>query len=507
MTNKDFDDIVKTNKIDPDKSLVQIAIEEVEQETSTPIKSKGISNKRNSEKEKQNLKSIFKQLGYKRVGDKITHSNKEALDFLSARFLEEDIEHSKDIDGLSISDKGISKLCSKEEDIVFKLQNKSKEVSIIAEEQISSNLRAEVLSKILLKKTNEASELIVQHIIKNNHIVTMNAENHKDLANREMFIYRDGIYIRKAINVIEAVCREILGDSFKTSFMALVVSKIQADTCIDREEFMKRDKNLIPCKNGVLNIENNSLLEYSPEMNFRHKYNANYDINSNRDLVKESFFNLFSNDEEGQKDLLTLQEVIGCCFHHGMPVHNFAILFGAGRNSKGTILRIIKDIIEEDACEIGLNKLVDKDQNQNFFLANFYGKSANLAGDLDGMVFKFSGLLKNLTGGDKITCPIKGNQEGVKFTSVAQNIFSTNELPIFTDKSIGFWERVNLIKFQKITFISQIDYDSLKESGEDMSQYGIKKDESIFHSRDFLDAFFMWGLEGLFRIIKIEFLV
>jgi len=485
MVDKKDNDKLKVRDIPEGKSLVKTCIDRVKFEESESY-----------------LKHIFRKLGYRLVEGKIIHSKKEALNYLSARFLEEEIEHSIENEGLILSNKGIDKLSSREEEIASKLSNKTKEVGIIYDEKVSSDLKAEVLSRILLKKNNEASELIVKKILADNKIITINAENHKDLSNREMFLYRDGIYIRKAINLIESFCRDILGDSFKTSFMALVVSKIQADTCIDREDFMKRDKNLIPCKNGVLNIKDNSMVDYSPEMNFRQKYNANYKSEYNLELVEDAFFKLFTEDEKGKNDLLTLQEVIGSCFYYDLPVHNFAILFGSGRNSKGTILRIIKDIISKDSCEISLSKLVDKDSNQNFFLAGFFGKTANLAGDIDSLSFPFSGLLKNLTGGDNIETKMKGIQDSLEFISVAQNIFSTNDLPIFSDSSVGFWERCTLIKFDKITFVSEKDYNDLSKSGKDMSRFALKKPEEYFHTQEFLDSFFIWGIEGLKRLLK-----
>lgn len=141
-----------------------------------------------------------------------------------------------------------------------------------------------------------------------------------------------------------------------------------------------------------------------------------------------------------------LFELMGYCFYRSYePFQLIAILQGSGGNGKSTFLNYLKRVLGvENVSNVTLQDLGSK--NNRFASSQLYQKEANIFADVDSSFLKSTGLLKSLTGGDRMFAEFKG-QDPFMFENFAKLIFSANELPPFADFSDGFERRLYVIPF------------------------------------------------------------
>jgi putative DNA primase/helicase len=97
---------------------------------------------------------------------------------------------------------------------------------------------------------------------------------------------------------------------------------------------------------------------------------------------------------------------------------------------------------EENVSHVALDKI-----GGQFALQSVLGKSANLCGDLCEIDAPAEGVLKRLTGEDRLTVERKF-QTAVPMAPALKLVFATNALPRFSDKSQGIWRRLMTVPFR-----------------------------------------------------------
>jgi putative DNA primase/helicase len=139
----------------------------------------------------------------------------------------------------------------------------------------------------------------------------------------------------------------------------------------------------------------------------------------------------------------TVLELIGYLAYSGNPLHAAVMLVGGGRNGKGTLLRIIKAILgPANITSASLHDLV----NTRFTTATLFGKTANIAGDIDGTYLESTATLKAVTGGDQIQAEHKG-RDRFDFTPWCVPVFSANKIPASADTTAGYLSRWLVLPF------------------------------------------------------------
>jgi putative DNA primase/helicase len=119
------------------------------------------------------------------------------------------------------------------------------------------------------------------------------------------------------------------------------------------------------------------------------------------------------------------------------------MLYGTGRNGKGTFLRLISALLGS----ANLSSVTPQSLDENRFrAAELHGKLANVAGDVDPRMFKGTELLKQLTGGDRVTAERKHGQP-FSFTCRALMLAAFNQLPRTADTTEGFFSRWLVLPF------------------------------------------------------------
>ena len=351
------------------------------------------------------------------------------------------------------------------------------------------DLSREVLGLLALKRRREATEMIVQEILNNNHIFST-----KDDIKTEVWIYSDGIYKPNGKSFIKEYSRKILAEAYTSHLVNEIISKIEADTYIEQEDFFK-DHCLdeIPVNNGILNIKTRDLSSFSPKKIFFNKIPVVYDP----DKKCPNIDNFLKGILKQESDKQIVYELAGYSLYKKYLIQVGFMLVGRGRNGKGVLLNLLKRFVGgENCCSIPLSQM----RPDSTALCELFGRMLNLAGDLSNTDLKETGMFKQITGMDLINAKRKFLRDLI-FTNYAKQIFACNELPKVYDLSEGFWSRWVLLEFP-YKFVPKEEYNSLNDNEKPKHKI---QDPSILDkliSDNEMSGFLNEALDGLERLFE-----
>jgi len=347
---------------------------------------------------------------------------------------------------------------------------------------------SEIIKELLYhKKRSEATEEIVKKIKKENYIKSIRDDD-KD----EIWIYKEGIYLPNGKSYIEEMCREILGSLYSGHLKNDVISKIMTDTYIEQEIFFNNQnehKNIIPVKNGLLNIETKELLNFAPNIYFFNKLPINYKQNQDCPFIKEFFIQILENE----KDLLTMQELFGFSLLKEYRYEKAFMFLGNGRNGKSKAIELLKTFLGHENCANLSLKTIESD---HFSICELQNKLVNISGDIGKTALNDTSIFKSLTGRDMIHASRKFKTM-IKFVNHAKMIFSANELPRTSDMTEAFFQRWEILNFP-YTFYNEIDYEVHKNDDKAKLRNPNIIQEILCDEE--LTGLLNWALKGLARL-------
>lgn len=213
----------------------------------------------------------------------------------------------------------------------------------------------------------------------------------------------------------------------------------------------------IPMKNCILNIEaatetlangaavSNAIREHSPE--FFITSGLPYSFDEAAACPKwEKYLSETQPNEENRK---CLQMLAGLALVPDCRYNIMFFLYGEAGTGKSVFLEVLKALVGKDnTCCIPPSRMLERFAN-----VELTEKKLNAIGDLpiipeDGSLNRIEGLLKEMTNGGELFVERKG-KDGKKAPVIALNVFATNELPPFTDRSNGIWDRLRIIPFNQ----------------------------------------------------------
>lgn len=141
-----------------------------------------------------------------------------------------------------------------------------------------------------------------------------------------------------------------------------------------------------------------------------------------------------------------LFEVMGYCLYPAYPIHVLFMFVGDGFNGKTTFLRLLRAVLgPRNVVAYPLQTLA----HYEFARCELWGKLANICGDVPEAPLHNTGLIKQLTGEDLITGPVK-HRKGISFYNYAKMIFAANRLPEVRDTSSAWWGRTIVIEWPNV---------------------------------------------------------
>jgi putative DNA primase/helicase len=357
------------------------------------------------------------------------------------------------------------------------------------EKDLKRDMKFAFIEHIKDKEYSIATELLVDYIEENNFIYTT-----KNDLKTEMWIYRDGIYTPNGKSEVKEIVREILGDWYNAFYCNQILNKIEADTFVDADKFFQQANiNEIPVKNGILNILTRELKQFSPEKIFFNKLPVEYNPLADCQLIEKFLKDVLSNED----DINVFYEIGGFTLLKEYKFEKAFMFVGQGRNGKDKTLELIKRTIGvENCCSVPLSSL----SFNNFIISEFFGKLANLSGEINNQDLKETGTFKQLTGRSIVSAQRKFLTP-ITFQNFAKFVFACNDLPMVYDMSKGFWDRWVLLEFP-YSFVTREELGKAKDK-----TYLKLRDEGIIDritTQQEISGLLNKFLDGLDRLLQLK---
>ncbi|MEG1619793.1 MAG: phage/plasmid primase, P4 family [Eubacterium sp.] len=252
--------------------------------------------------------------------------------------------------------------------------------------------------------------------------------------NKQLHIYKDGIYIGEAERIENAMikCISHLNRSKRAEVTSYLNIKIEDERKI-------QNASLIAFRNGVYDLASGELKPFSPDYIITNKINWDYNENAYSELVDKTLNKLACNDDQIRA---LLEEVIGYCFFRRNELGKAFILIGDKSNGKSTFLDMVRTTLGED----NISSLDLKELNGRFSTVMMVNKLANIGDDIDDNWISDSSIFKKIVTGDRISCEQKGVPK-FEFNPYCKLLFSANEIPRMRDKTGAIMRRLIIIPF------------------------------------------------------------
>ncbi|HFJ5461815.1 hypothetical protein EA73_00618 [Enterococcus faecium] len=268
--------------------------------------------------------------------------------------------------------------------------------------------------------------------------------------------YLEG-YITKKLESVGKWSQQKLNETKKFIFIKIY------DSTMKENPFNRSKPYLANFKNGTYNIKTGELKPH--DIKDYILQSQEYAIDPQNNQKPEKTLSWLSDLTGDEKSVTYLMELIGYCFYRSYaPFQCITVLQGSGENGKSTFLNILTKILGQN--NVSNMTLQDLGNKQNRFASsNLYQKLANLFADIDAEFIKSTGLLKALTGGDRLSAEQKG-KDAFMFINFAKLIFSANELPPFSDFTVGFNRRLYVVPFDCVideTFKQKHDLQAIED--------------------------------------------
>ena len=211
------------------------------------------------------------------------------------------------------------------------------------------------------------------------------------------------------------------------------------------------------CHNGYLDLKTGDLRPHKADLFFAKESHVDYTDKIDCPQWITFLHQIFAGDQ----DLIRyIQKAIGYSLTGATTEQCMFILHGNGRNGKSVFLDLINEIMGDYACNIQPQSIMVKNAfggNQaNSDIARLQGsRFVTTTEPNEGMRFD-EGLIKQLTGGDKITARFLYKDE-FEFTPEFKIWIASNHKPIIRGRDDGIWRRMILIPFQVQIPMDKVD--------------------------------------------------
>lgn len=210
-----------------------------------------------------------------------------------------------------------------------------------------------------------------------------------------------------------------------------VVSLISSDERFTVESHVwnsqKRKHNL---KNGTFCWVTYKLLPHDPSDYFTTVTTFDYDLMATCPNYDQAIYDY--SKTRGVADLnwiMRFEEILGYACYGERPFQVMAWFIGmAGRNGKGTAIRILEALVGLLLTASGVDS---RDLRDKFYLSRFIGKRLATSGDIHTRIGNVP-TVKGLTGGDKQTTDTKYG-DNVTFENLAFFVWAMNHIPMLPD--------------------------------------------------------------------------
>ena len=209
--------------------------------------------------------------------------------------------------------------------------------------------------------------------------------------------------------------------------------------------------DFLNCQNGIVNLRNGELIPHDANFMMSKICNSEYDVKRRKPKLWLKFLDDITGGDKELQDYI--QKCIGYSISGSNREQCAYFLYGMGNNGKSTFLDTIADLLGNYSANT---------QPETIMLQSRIGSSGGGANSdiarLKSARFVTSeeptegvrlneGLLKQLTGGSRITCRFLYGDE-FEYTPEFKIWIATNHKPVIRGTDFGIWRRIKLIPFE-----------------------------------------------------------
>ncbi len=285
-----------------------------------------------------------------------------------------------------------------------------------------------------IKNKTKGTFYIARYLTEKYNIITVGEKE------REMFVYRGGMYKRAENEVVYPEIQRILGEYITKNAKTETFHKIADMTSHPRSVFDSAPLECIPLANGVYNMATKELLPHASEYRFTYQFPIQYNAEADCPLTKKFMGEILTPDQYE-----TVVEWIGYYFYRLYSFKKAIIFVGEGDTGKTTLLETILHLLgRSNVSSVSLHKM----SSDKFAAAHLYEKHGNLVDELSAQDVKDTGNFKVATGGGSIAGEYKfGNQ--FSFQNFSKLTFACNRIPDVTDfDDEAYFGRWMVVRFE-----------------------------------------------------------
>lgn len=245
--------------------------------------------------------------------------------------------------------------------------------------------------------------------------------------------------------------------------------------------------DFINCQNGIVNLRNGELIPHDSNFMMSKITYCDYDQTGEEPKLWLSFLDDVTNHNKELQEYI--QKCIGYSLSGSTREQCAYFLYGIGNNGKSTFLDVVADMLGGYASNAQPETIMMKKWGSD-------GASSDIA-RLKSARFVTSeeptegvrlneGLLKQLTGGSKVTCRFLYGDE-FEYMPEFKIWIATNHKPIIRGTDFGIWRRIKLIPFE---------VNIPKEKVDKMLKYKLRKEMSKI-MRWAVEGCIKWQKEGI----------
>lgn len=202
------------------------------------------------------------------------------------------------------------------------------------------------------------------------------------------------------------------------------------------------------CQNGIINLRNGELMPHDSELMMSKICMSEYDTSDASPKLWLKFLDDVTNHDKELQDYI--QKCVGYSISGSNREQCAYFLYGMGNNGKSTFLDTIADLLGAYSSNTQPETVMMKKWGDNGASSDIARlKSARFVTceePTEGVRLN-EGLLKQLTGGSRVTCRFLYGDE-FEYTPEFKIWVATNHKPIVRGTDVGIWRRIKLIPFE-----------------------------------------------------------
>lgn len=202
-------------------------------------------------------------------------------------------------------------------------------------------------------------------------------------------------------------------------------------------------------QNGIVNLRNGELMPHVPEFMMTKMCLSEYDVSDKKPVRWLKFLDEVCN---GDQELVRyLQKCVGYSLTGSNREQCAFFLYGIGNNGKSTFLDTLSDMLGNYAANAQPDTLMTKRNDNgggaNSDIARLKSIRFVTTEEPSEGVRLNEGLVKQLTGGGKVTCRFLFGDE-FEYEPEFKIWIATNHKPVIRGTDVGIWRRIRLIPFE-----------------------------------------------------------